>query len=473
MADILNISLGRWLFNKLESPVSLTSNKNSYIGYLANDFNSSIKSPGRFVLPNPRESFSQNAFVNSIATEKKENRSNFAFYSGIIAALLQVVAGFSILAGAMISKRETNAISTKIEEDLANREKELKKGSSGIIAWYKRNKELALKEKDLKYDYTLKDGKDSFIQKLGNWLKKKEGTLKNIGEKLTKNPHKLHEFGRNLNKAGWKIMGASWLIGIPSMIGASLNVKQPSMLLGSFDWLIAAPLMIMKSFENSARLIGFQTIGYSLMYAGIANKVKNDNELKKGEKPREFEFDKVNKNNFLLKSIEFLKFTAKDMATLPQAGVKAVSQTHDYFTGKRKEVPEFWTVKPTENNSKLASLLLLPGSLLLMGFGKKNKIIEKAANILIGTGLLSEALYMFTLGNSQKGINKQIILTGVPLRAIGDFGQTTPAMLGMRTIGGASFEYYFATLNKEKTDKQEKKPQNPSDNTASGAISSL
>ena len=161
-----------------------------------------------------------------------------------------------------------------------------------------------------------------------------------------------------------------------------------------------------------------------------------------------------------------IKFSAKDMSKLPEAGIKAVSQSVDFISGKRKQAPDFWTINPTESNSKLASLLLLPGSLLLLVFGRKIKPVETAANALIGLGLFSEALYMFTLGNAQKGINKPLILAGVPLRAIGDFGQTNPFMLGMRTLGGASFEYYFATLNKEKEcscscNEQEKNQKKP------------
>jgi len=437
----------------LESHLSLSSNNNSYIGSLAYDFNRSIKSPGRFVLPNNRESFSQNAFVNSIAVEKKENRSNFGYYSGITAAVLQVIGGGSILWGSLISKRETKEIKIQVENEVKAKEKEIGKAN---FNWKKRV-ELEKFEKTRTEHLIKKSGKDSYINVIGSFFKKREGSLKTFGEKLAKYADSRHLKGLKANRIGWKIMGASWLIGIPSCIGASVNVKQPSMLFGSLDWLIASPLMMLSRFENSKRLIGFQTIGYSLMYAGIANKVKNDHELKDGEKPRNYDFSQINKGNFIKKSFELLKFTAKDLSALPKAGATAISQSHDYLTGKRKEKPDFWTTNPTQDNSRLASLLLLPGSLMLLTFAKKYKPIERVAGYLIGFGLLSEALYMYTLGKAQKGANKPLIMAGVPLRAIGDFGPTVPAMLGMRTIGGASFEYYFATLNKEnKKDKQVK-----------------
>ncbi len=41
------------------------------------------------------------------------------------------------------------------------------------------------------------------------------------------------------------------------------------------------------------------------------------------------------------------------------------------------------------------------------------------------------------------------------MRAIGDFAQTNTVMQGMRTLGGASFEYYFATLNEEEERKKQ------------------
>lgn len=262
------------------------------------------------------------------------------------------------------------------------------------------------------------------------------------------------ELVKKLNSIGWSSMGLSYLVSMPSCIGASLIAQQPTMLLGMLIWGISSPLMMMKKFQNSARVISTTPLGAGFVYAGMANKVKNDTELKEGEKPHVFEFNKVNKNNLFSKTKEYFKFVANDLKSLPAVAHKTVSQSWDYITKKRKEPPEFWTAKPTENNSKLASILLLPGAALLMAFGKKYKPVEKAANILIGLGLLSEALYMYTLGNTKKGVDKALILTGMPLRAIGDFGQTNPIMLGMRTLGGASFEYYFATMNKDEEDKK-------------------
>ena len=84
-----------------------------------------------------------------------------------------------------------------------------------------------------------------------------------------------------------------------------------------------------------------------------------------------------------------------------------------------------------------------------MIFGNKSGAAKKAANLLIGTGLLLDAIGMLAIGRKEKGATKAILLGGVPLRAIGDFAQTNKFMYGLRTIGGSSFEYYFAALNKK------------------------
>ncbi len=266
-----------------------------------------------------------------------------------------------------------------------------------------------------------------------------------LGKKGKVSPKAVNALGR----IGWWSMGLSYAVSMPSCIGASLKAKQPAMLLGSIIWGISSPFMIMKKFQNAARVVASTPLGAGFIYTGMANKIKNDNELKKGENPRVFDFKNFNRHNFISKTWDMIKFAAKDLSELPRAGIKAVSQSWDFVAGKRKEVPEFLTIKPTQNNSKLAGLLLIPGATLLMIFQKKNKHVEKLANVLIGTGLLSEALYMFTLGNSKKGIDRGLIISGVPLRAIGDYATTNRFALGMRTMGGASFEYYFATLNKD------------------------
>jgi len=277
------------------------------------------------------------------------------------------------------------------------------------------------------------------------------------GKKLSPaNFESLKKISERAHNWGMKILGASYLVSLPSCFGASAESKQPSMFTGTLLWGAAAPFMMKKQFKDSARLLATIILGTGFVYSGLANKIKIDNGVNKGEKARKFEFGDINKDNFAEKSAEFLKFVAEDQLNVPKAIPSSISQGVDYITGKRQKPPDFWTTKPTANNAKLTSAFLYAGSLLMMAFGKKKKSIDIIANTLIGTGLMFESFSMFTLGNAKKGIDKWLILAGVPLRTIGDFGQTNKALLGMRTLGGASFEYYFATLN-EKEEKAKSK----------------
>lgn len=447
----------------MENSFSTSTNQSSYyLKSLAKDFDNKTKFQGVLFLPEKSEK-KENLSINN--SPKENNKINFDYYSGILATIGQAVAGLLMIPAAFITKSENNTTKLKIEKLLENHTnteeknkiKKIIKESDKNENIYQSLKPLINEKEEQEIEKIItKYGNKSLLSRFGKWLNKKD-QLNSLANKIFKNEEKFHLLGKKLNRIGWFAMGASYFVSMPSCIGAALKAAQPSMLTGSFLWGISALLMMNKKYENSARILAFTPFGAGFIYAGLANKVKNDNELKKDDKPRTFDFNGINKNTLWSKAVNFIKFIKDDLLSLPKAGLKAVSQGFNYITGKRKERPEFWTVIPTENNSKLASLLLFPGGLLLMTFGRKYKPVEKAANVLIGIGLLFEALYMFTLGNSKKGADKSLILTGVPLRAIGDFGQTNPIMLGMRTLGGASFEYYFALLNKEKIKKSEDK----------------
>lgn len=275
------------------------------------------------------------------------------------------------------------------------------------------------------------------------------------------------ELIKKINYIGWVSLGLSYLVSIPACIGASLALKQPSMFIGSILWAIASPFMMEKKnndimdkiAENrAAKLKGFLMLGYAFNYLGLANKIKNEKEHRKGDTAIEYDF-KGSKDNLFNKTVKFINFSLKDHITMPQAFVNAFKQTKDYVSGKRKEVPEYMSATPSSDNRKITSLLLYGGGIPLMIYGKKYKPLEKVANIMIGTGMLLDAIGLFAIGREEKGVTKAALLTGVPLRAVGDFGQTNNFMYGLRTLGGASFEYYFASLNRceeEKKAKQEK-----------------
>jgi len=250
---------------------------------------------------------------------------------------------------------------------------------------------------------------------------------------------------KNLNHVGWVSLGLSYLVSIPSCIGASFAVKQPSMLLGSVLWAVASPFMMMKRFEDSPKLKGFLMLGYALNYLGLANKIKNDKKDNNGQ-PLEFDI-KGSKDNLLSKIVKTVKFSLKDHLLIPEAVKNSLRQTKEYISGQRKEVPDFMSTNPTSDNRKITSILLYAGGIPLMIFGNKNATAKKVANVLIGTGLLLDAIGMFAIGRKEKGATKAILLGGVPLRTVGDFAQTNKFMYGLRTLGGSSFEYYFASLN--------------------------
>ncbi|OGH96886.1 MAG: hypothetical protein A2039_00025 [Candidatus Melainabacteria bacterium GWA2_34_9] len=260
---------------------------------------------------------------------------------------------------------------------------------------------------------------------------------------------------KNLNHVGWVSLGLSYLVSIPSCIGASFAVKQPSMLLGSVLWAVASPFMMMKRFNDSERLKGFLMLGYAFNYLGLANKIKNDKDQKNGGQPLEFDI-KGSKDNLLSKIAKTVKFSVKDHFSIPEAVKNSLKQTKEYILRQRKEVPDFMSTNPTSDNRKLTSILLYAGGIPLMIFGNKNAAAKKAANVLIGTGLLLDAIGMFAIGRKEKGATKAILLGGVPLRTVGDFAQTNKFMYGLRTLGGSSFEYYFASLNEAEEAKKSK-----------------
>jgi len=225
------------------------------------------------------------------------------------------------------------------------------------------------------------------------------------------------------------------------------------MLLGSVLWAVASPFMMMKRFNDSERLKGFLMLGYAFNYLGLANKIKNDKKDNNGQ-PLEFDI-KGSKDNLLNKIFKTVKFSVKDHLSIPEAVKNSLRQTKEYISGQRKEVPDFMSTNPTSDNRKLTSILLYAGGIPLMIFGNKNAAAKKAANVLIGTGLLLDAIGMFAIGRKEKGATKAILLGGVPLRTVGDFAQTNKFMYGLRTLGGSSFEYYFASLNEgEEVKKQ-------------------
>ena len=396
----------------MENSTSITfiTSKSEHLKKLALSFNNATNNQKAFVLPKINEQIQP-------STPKNNKRNNLAYVLGACSAAMQAVAGLMIIPGASLERRIA------------------KKDIPQVLTEAGKEAYIDIKGK-------------SYLNRLGSWLEKGE-KFKDIGKRIGEFADKHAIKGKGINRFGWFMLSTSWLLSMPSCFGASVKAGQPSMLIGSGLWGISSMLMLRKKYQESAFLLGLLTLGNGFMYAGLANKIKNDKELKENEKPRFFNFNKINGSNFAEKAGTFVIDVVKDFAELPQAGIKAVKQSYNYLTGKRKELPEFCTLNPTENNSKLTSLMILPGAITRMTFGKENKIADRIASVLVGTGLLFESLYMFTLGNDKKDMDKPIIQSGVPFRIAGDYFQTNPILYGVRTLGGASFEYYYATLNKE------------------------
>lgn len=411
----------------------LTNYKSPYLVSLANDFDRKTKSREGFVLPNSTDNLQKSTDVSNDNLPKNDKKTNWGYLSGVAATITQVVGGLLMIPAAFMERGANKLTELKIKELPKNlSEENIKKETEKIIGEFGENS----------------------IERLGNWLNKKEN-YKTLAQKILKNGKNLHIKAKSFNHIGWVSLGFSYLVSIPSLVGASLTVKQPSMLIGTALWAAASPFMMMKKYEDSAKLKGFLMLGYALNYLGLANKIKNDNALKKGEKPIEYDF-KGNKDNLLSKTFKTIKFSLKDHFSLSESVKNSFKQTKDYISGQRKEVPDFISVNPTPDNRKITSILLYAGGIPLMIFGNKNGAAKKAANLLIGTGLLLDAIGMFAIGRKEKGATKAVLLGGVPLRAVGDFAQTNKFMYGLRTLGGSSFEYYFAALNKEEEAKKPK-----------------
>jgi hypothetical protein len=219
---------------------------------------------------------------------------------------------------------------------------------------------------------------------------------------------------------------------------------------------------------------GLLMLTYAPLFAGFANKIHNEFKAK-GEKDvrkmkLDFLFDKKTYINSFKsgqdgeKSRENLfnivKFTAQDQVNAFKTGVSAVKDTFkqgiDYIMRKRKDVPDIFTLQPTKESMSLATSSIVVGALAKVLFaGKLGKWGKRTADFFIGAGLIFDSLGMMTLAKANDDSRKLPMLVGGPMRIIGDFGHENNYLFGLRTLGGAAFEYYYALVNKEKDGKLE------------------
>ncbi len=282
-------------------------------------------------------------------------------------------------------------------------------------------------------------------------------------------------------KIAFTTLGVSYAICAPSTAGAGINAQQPGIVLHS----IIAGLLgggiglltILNKGGVGTRAKGWLSLMYAPLFAGFANKIGNDFYSKDSKQTRKMDinfmtekstyenFFSVNKKGKELrkKFWDSFLFSLDDMKlafnSIGRTMLKTFKQTGDYITQKRKELPEIISIKPSRESMWLGSSLIVLGSLPKVLFGSmlgKNGKWSKAglgADFMIGAGFLFDTLGMMSVANANDDSRKIPMLIGGPMRIIGDFRQEENLFYGLRTIGGAAIEYYYALMNKEKDGK--------------------
>lgn len=277
-------------------------------------------------------------------------------------------------------------------------------------------------------------------------------------------------------KMAFSTLGLSYLVCAPSTMGAGVNSKQPGIVLhsviaGGIGAVIGA-LTLLNRGSVGTRVKGLLSLAYAPLFAGFANKIDTDFKSSADKKGRQMNVDfttdmnsYVNifslgeKGNKVRKNFaDFMKFSVIDMKnsfiTSGESVIKVLKQGKDYIFGGRKELPDIISMKPTRESMSLASALAVLGSIpkVIMGSKLNNKACN-VADFMIGAGFLFDSLAMMSVANANNDDRKLPMLIGGPMRIVGDFRQESNLFYGLRTVGGAAFEYYYALMNKEKDGK--------------------
>jgi|GEM_PF-3143093 len=271
-------------------------------------------------------------------------------------------------------------------------------------------------------------------------------------------------------------LGISYLVCAPSTMGAGVNAQQPGIVLHSvLAGALGGALGALTLFDRGGvgtRVKGLLSLLYAPLFAGFANKIDTDfykfDKIQKRKMNVDFTTDPKTYVNIFApgnegnssrkKFLEFIKFCTVDIknsfVTSGKSIVKTLKQGKDYITRNRKELPDLISMKPTRESMSLACSLAILGSLpkVIMGSklgGKK----AAAADLVIGAGFLFDSLGMMSVAKTNDDVRKLPMMIGGPMRILGDFGQEKNFLYGLRTLGGAAFEYYYALINKEKDGK--------------------
>ncbi|OGI02686.1 MAG: hypothetical protein A2Y25_11085 [Candidatus Melainabacteria bacterium GWF2_37_15] len=379
-------------------------------------FNSSFKGTGN------NQAVPSLALISGEKTKSKLDKyCDFGYYTGLTAACLQVVSGLAFMALA------------------------IKKGGKRFLNV---GKEIIDKKKAI-------NGKAS-----AEIIPKK-------GKKLLK---ELSKTDKILNRIGTAAWATGCFISVPSLFGSGVKQQQPGLVLNGILWGLIAPFMAL---NLPTRLLGISNIAYVPAFASFVNQINNESDPNKAKNPRkmnmDFIFDKKAWKNVLNSGeegqkvrknwLDFVKFCGEDQKIAFKTTLTAIkdttTQSVDYFSGKREKAPDIFSMKPSKESMSLASILVLAGGLPKIILGKKDMgglLTEKGLKVadhLIGAGMIFDSLGMITLANSKEDSRKPIVLGLTPLRIAGDFRQERMFPLGLRTLGGASIEYYYALMNKD------------------------
>ncbi len=290
------------------------------------------------------------------------------------------------------------------------------------------------------------------------------------GGKKLENANQYTGKAKTAAKIAFSTLGLSYLICAPSTAGAGINAQQPGIVLHS---LVAAALGIVSMVKSvNTRVKGLLTLAYAPLFAGFANKINNEFNSSNGKNSRKMNVDFVADPDYYInffssgrkgqdarqKLVDFIKFSFIDMKdgfiSSGNAAKELVVQSKNYITGERKERPDIFTIKPTKESMSIASTMAILGSVpkVIMGNKMGNKT-GRIADFLIGAGFLFDSLGMMSIAHANDDGRKLPMEIGGPMRVIGDFRQENNFFYGLRTIGGAAFEYYYALMNKEKDGK--------------------
>lgn len=276
-------------------------------------------------------------------------------------------------------------------------------------------------------------------------------------------------------KIAFSTLGLSYLVCAPSTMGAGVNAQQPGIVLHS---VVAGGLGVLGMMRNiNTRFKGLLSLVYAPLFAGFANKIHNEFGESPDKQTRKMNVDFTTnadfyKNIFAFgengkdargKLVDFIKFSLDDMKngliTSGESLVKTFKQTKNYITGKREDLPDLISMKPTKESMSLAATLAIIGSVPKVIFGEKLGMKGKwakagfVADLIIGAGFLFDSIGMMSIANANNDDRKLPMMVGGPMRMIGDFRQESNLFYGLRTMGGAAFEYYYALMNKEKDGK--------------------